>query len=140
MISLPNAHLLFNGLVVIMAGSLIGFPLRDVIVKEKREAVNAWRVAHSVLVMDGLLMLVIGLALPYFNLDKLAISVLVWSLVVSGYGFAVAFILGAWKGLRGLTAKPFGLNTLLFGAHIIGAFGSLIGIAVAIYGSLRTIL
>jgi hypothetical protein len=44
--------------------------------------------------------------------------------------------LGAWKGIRGLTAKPFGLNTLLFGAHLIGAFGSLTGIAIVIYGSL----
>jgi hypothetical protein len=52
----------------------------------------------------------------------------------------VAFTIGAWKGLRGLTAKPFGLNTLLFGAHIIGAFGSLIGITITIYGSLKAIL
>lgn len=140
MISLPDAYLLFNGSVVIMVGLLIGFPLRDAIVKEKREAVNAWRVAHSVLVMDGLLMLIVGLTIPHLVLDRLTLWVLVWSLVASGYGFAVAFILGAWKGLRGLTAKPFGLNTLLFGAHIIGAFGSLIGIAIAIYGSLRTIL
>ena len=140
MISLPTAYLLFNGSVVIMVGLLLGFPLRSAIVSKNKAAVNAWRVAHSVLVMEGLLMLIIGLIIPYLILDRLAIWVLVSSLVASGYGFVVAFTLGAWKGIRGLTAKPFGLNTLLFGAHLIGAFGSLAGIAIVIYGSLEAIL
>jgi hypothetical protein len=137
MISLPTAYLLFNGSLVTLAGLLLGFPLRFAIVKKKEEIVNAWRVAHSVLVMDGLMMLIIGLIIPHLILDRLAIWVLVWSLVAAGYGFVVAFTIGAWKGLRGLTAKPFGLNTLLFGAHIIGALGSFIGIAMVIYGSFK---
>ena len=140
MISLPTAYLLFNGSVVIMVGLLLGFPLRSAIVSKNEAAVNAWRVAHSVLVMEGLMMLIIGLIIPYLILDRLAIWVLVSSLVASGYGFVVAFTLGAWKGIRGLTAKPFGLNTLLFGAHLIGALGSLTGIAIVIYGSLEAIL
>lgn len=134
MISLPTAYLLFNGSLVILAGLLLGFPLRYAIVKKKKEIVNAWRAAHSILVMDGLFMLVVGLAIPYLILDGLSIWVLVWSLVASGYGFVVAFTIGAWKGIRGLTAEPFGLNTLLFGAHVIGALGSLVGIVILIYG------
>jgi len=134
MISLPTAYLLFNGSLVILAGLLLGFPLRYAIVKRKKEIINAWRVAHSILVMDGLFMLVVGLAIPYLILDGLSVWVLVWSLVASGYGFVVAFTIGAWKGLQGLTAKPFGLNTLLFAAHIVGALGSLVGIVILIYG------
>ncbi len=140
MISLPTAYLLFNGSLVILAGLLLGFPLRYAIVKKKEEIVNAWRVAHSVLVMDGMMMIIVGLTIPYLILDGLSVWVLVWSLVASGYGFVVAFTIGAWKGLRGLTAKPFGLNTLLFAAHIVGALGSLIGIVIVIYGSLKAIL
>jgi hypothetical protein len=138
MISLPTAYLLFNGSLVILAGLLLGFPLRYAIVKKKEEIVNAWRVAHSILVMDGLFMLVVGLTIPYLILDRLTIGVLVWSLVASGYGFVVAFTLGAWKGLRGLTPKPYGLNTVLYGAHVIGAFGSIIGILILIYGFLKS--
>ena len=134
MISLPTAYLLFTGSLVILAGLLLGFPLRYAIVKKKEEIVNAWRAAHSILVMDGLFMLVVGLAIPYLILDGLSVWVLVWSLVASGYGFVVAFTIGAWKGIRGLTAEPFGLNTLLFGAHVIGALGSLVGIVILIYG------
>ena len=137
--SLPAAYLLLNGAIVIMAGLLLGFPLRCAIVKKKGD-INAWRVSHSVLVMDGLLMLVVGLTIPYLLLNRLAIWVLVWSLVAAGYGFLVAFTVGAWQGIRGLTAKPFGLNTILFGAHIIGALGSLVGIAIATFGYLKAIL
>jgi len=138
MISLPTAYLLFNGSLVILAGLLLGFPLRYAIVKKKEEIVNAWRVAHSILVMDGLFMLIVGLAIPYLILDGLSVWVLVWSLVASGYGFVVAFTIGAWKGFRGLTAKPYGLNTLLFGTHIIGALGSLIGVVILIYGFFKS--
>ena len=140
MIRLPAAYLLLNGSVVILAGLLLGFQLRYAIVEKKGEAVNSWRVAHSVLVMDGLLMLIVGLTIPHLVLDRLTLWALVWSLVASGYGFVIAFTLGAWKGVRGLTLKPYGLNTVLFGAHLIGAVGSLIGIAIIIYGSLTAIL
>jgi hypothetical protein len=141
MTRLPTAYLLFNGSLVILAGLLLGFPLRYAIVKKKGEIVNAWRVAHSVLIMDGLMMLIIGgLIIPYLILDELAVWVLMWALVISGYGFVVAFTIGVWKGIRGLTAKPYGLNTILFGAHILGALGSLVGISIAIYGTLKVIL
>ena len=140
MSGLPTACLFFNGLIVMMAGLLVGFPLRSAIANKKEAAVNAWRVAHSVFVMDGLVILMIGITLPHLVLGRLAMWILVWSLIASGYGFVVAFTIGAWKGLRGLTAKPYGLNTLLFGAHVIGASGSLIGVAVAIYGSLKAML
>ena len=139
MTNLPTVTLLFNGSIVIMVGLLLGFPLRCTIVN-KKEDFNAWRVAHSVLVMDGLLMLVVGLTIPHLSLDKLAIWILVWSLVAAGYGFLVAFTVGAWKGTRGLTMRPFGLNTILFAAHVIGALGSLAGITIAIFGYLKAIL
>lgn len=122
-----------------MVGLLLGFPLRCTIIN-KKEDFNAWRVAHSVLIMDGLLMLVVGLTIPHVSLDKQAIWILVWSLVAAGYGFLVAFTVGAWKGIRGLTMRPFGLNTILFAAHVIGALGSLVGIAIAIFGYLKAIL
>ena len=140
MTNLPNAYLLFNGSAVILAGLLSGIPLRNAIVRKKEECVNAWRVTHSVLIMDGLMMLIIGLVIPHLILDKLAAWGLVWSLVASGYGFVVAFTLGAWKGIRGLNAKPYGLNTLLFAAHVIGASGSFVGILITIYGILKAIL
>jgi hypothetical protein len=139
MIRQPIAYLFLNGSIIILAGLLIGLPLRTAVVKQ-RENVNAWRVAHSVLVMDGLLMFVAGITVPHLLLDGWAVWVLVGSLIAAGYGFVMAFTLGALKGIRGLTVKPYGLNTVLFAAHLIGAAGSLVGVMIMTYGSLRTFL
>jgi len=139
MIRQPTEYLLLNGSIVILVGLLTGLALKTAIVKQK-ESVNAWRVAHSVLVMDGLLMLIVGMTVPHLFLDGWAVWIQVWSLIAAGYGFVAAFTLGAWKGLRGLTVKPYGLNTVFFVTHSVGAGGSLVGISIMIYGSLKTFL
>jgi len=120
---------------VLLAGIITGFFFWLVIILGKaNEFVRAWRVAHSVLIADGLMMLVAGLTVPHLNLSSMTIWALVVALILSGYGFVFAFIIGAWKGIRGLTPRPFGLNTILFVGHFIGATGSFIGIAILIYG------
>jgi hypothetical protein len=82
---------------------------------------------------------IVGLSIPYLELCGLEVRVLVWTIAISGYGFTWAFIGGAWKGYRGLSLKPYGLNTILFLGHFIGAAGSLIGIAMVVYGSFKAI-
>ncbi|MCL4476493.1 MAG: hypothetical protein M1508_09750 [Nitrospirae bacterium] len=99
--------------------------------------VRAWRVAHSFLIVDGIFMLVVGLAIPHLALSGQIVQILVWSVILAGYGFVYAFIIGALKGIRGLTVRPYGLNTVLFAGHLIGASGSLIGIVILIYGFLK---
>ncbi len=121
-----------------MIGILAGVPYWLTIIRRKEEEpILAWRTAHSFLVMDGLLMLIVGLMLPYLTLSELIARVLTRALVIAGYAFAVTFPVGAWKGYRGLTPRPYGLNTILFLGHVIGAIGSLIGIAIVIYGFLN---
>jgi hypothetical protein len=121
-----------------LAGVLSGIPFWLAIIKNKaNETIRAWRVAHSFLVIDGLMMLIVGLVIPYIVLSKAAVWLLALTFIIAGYGFVFVFIIGAWKGLRGLTAKPYGLNTILFGGHIIGISCSLIGIIILIYGLFR---
>lgn len=130
--------LILHGSIVVLAGLLSGFPYRDAILKG-RERANRWRVAHSVMVMDGMWMLIVGIVVPHLVLDRLIGRVLVCSLVAAGYGFVAAFTIGAWRGVRGLAVKPWGLNTLLFGAHAIGVVGSLVATMIVFYGAARAL-
>lgn len=115
---------------------LIPVPMWLKIIKGKTgEAIRVWRVAHTTLATEGIMMIVVGLLLLHLPLPEFSVWVVVWALVASGYGFVFAMLIGAWKGIRGLTLKPYGLNTFLFCGHVIGAIGSFMGIIIVIYGS-----
>ena len=131
-------YLIFHGAIIILIGLLSGLIYWQTIIRNKKpEVIHGWRIAHVFLVMEGMFIIIVGLCIPHLALSGLAVQVLVRVITSSGYGFAWAFIGGAWKGYRGLTPKPYGLNTFLFLGHFIGAGGSLIGIAMVIYGSLK---
>ena len=138
MIGQLTKYFILHGAIIILIGLFSGLIYWQTIIRDKRpEVIRGWRIAHIFLVIEGMFMVIVGLSIPYLVLGGLPVRVLVWTITSSGYGFAWAFIGGAWKGYRGLTPKPYGLNTLLFLGHFIGAGGSLIGIAMIIYGSFK---
>ncbi len=131
-----RSQLLLHGAVVLWAGLLSGFGFWSAIVGRKGEAlVRAWRVAHATLLMDALLMLVVALALPYLALSRAAARVLTWALVLSAYGFVFALGLGALAGVRGLSPRPWGRDTVFFAGHVLGATGALVAAALLLYGA-----
>lgn len=140
MAGLLSKYLIFHGVIIILIGLFSGLIYWQTIIQNKRpEVIRGWRIAHVFLVIEGMFIVIVGLVIPHLALGSLAVRVLAWTVASSGYGFAWAFVGGAWKGYRGLTPKPFGLNTILFLGHFIGAAGSLIGIAMVIYGSFNAI-
>ena len=133
--SLTVQSLLIHGLIVLFAGILAGFPFWIAIIRKCDKAViRSWRAAHTTLIAAGTYMLIIFLLSPYLELGSKASAWLVRSLVLSGYGFTFAFILGAITGHRALTPKPYGLSTILFLGHMIGAVGSISAISIILYG------
>jgi NAD(P)-dependent dehydrogenase (short-subunit alcohol dehydrogenase family) len=47
-----------------------------------------------------LAIIIVGLVISHVSLGDLAVRGLVWTMVASGYGFARAFTIGAWKSLE----------------------------------------
>lgn len=136
----PSHWLLFNGAVVLLAGILVGFPLWRVIEQDGAGSTyHAWRVAHATLIAQGLWMLAIAVGLCRLALSNSAIWIVVWSMVAAGYGFVFAMTLGAWTRRRGLSPKPWGINTLLFAGHAVGVVGSLVAAVLILYGALHAI-
>jgi hypothetical protein len=141
MTGLLHEYLIFHGVIIILIGLFSGLIYWQTIIRSKRpEVIRGWRIAHVFLVIEGMFIVVVGLIIPHLVLSDLAVRVLVWTIASSGYGFAWAFLGGAWKGYRGLTPKPYGLNTILFLGHFVGAGGSLIGITLVLYGAMKAIL
>jgi hypothetical protein len=128
--------LVLNGAVVLLVGLLSGAPMGSAINKRKGEdIVRGWRVAHSGLVMGGIMLLGIASIIPKLALSEGAAATLALAFFVSSVGFTVALPLGAWKQHRGLKPKPSGINTLVYLGNIVGAWGSVIGTLIVIVGA-----
>ncbi|MEW6068381.1 MAG: hypothetical protein AB1610_08840 [Nitrospirota bacterium] len=138
-IGIQSKYLMLNGAIVILSGLICGLLLWLAIIHNKDyKFIHARRVAHATLAMDGVMMIVVGLIIPFLNLSEPAVWILTWSLVIAGYGFVLGLGIDALKGYRSLAPKPYGIKTVLFGGHAIGVAGSLIGIAIVIYGLFNT--
>jgi hypothetical protein len=134
----PSHILLLHGGIVLLAGTLAGFPFWIAVVrKQEGLVIRAWRVAHVTPLMTGLVMIAAGMLQPQLALGPTLHQVFAGSLVAAGYGFSLAMIAGAALGVRGLTPFPFGLATLLFAVHLVGAAGATIGTALIALGLLR---
>lgn len=131
-----SAPLVLHAIVVLWAGLLsgVGFWL-TLILHSGEDRVRAWRVAHGTLVTMATLMLVVSLILPRLSLTAAGSAVAAGALIVSAYGFVLALAVGALGGVRGLTAKPWGLNTLFFAAHVVGVVGAFVAAALLAWGA-----
>jgi len=129
-------QIILHGGIILLVGLLCGAPLGSAVVRGKsEETVRAWRVAHSSLVMGGILLLVLAGVLVHLQLSASALALLVWAFIASSYAFAVVLPLGAYYGRRGLTSKPPFMNRVIYFGNMIGAIGLLVGTVVLLWGA-----
>jgi hypothetical protein len=130
-------QLILHGGIVLLVGLLSGAGLGSAISRDRSEAaLRAWRVAHSGIVMGGVLLLALAPVMPHLRLGAAALTTLVWSFVSSSYAFAIVLPLGAHYGHRGLSPAPPFLNRVVYAGNIIGAAGSLVGTLLLVWGAL----
>ena len=133
-------QLLLHGAIVLLVGLLTGIPYGKAITSKKDEnIVRAWRVAHSGLSMGGTTMIAISAVISALEFAPNIGSFLVWSFVISGYGFCLALPYGAWVGHRGLSVQKPTSNNIVYVGNMVGAVGSLTGTLILIFSCLTTL-
>ena len=133
-------QLLLHGAIVLLVGLLTGIPYGKAITGKKGEnVVRAWRVAHSGLSMGGTTMIAISAVISSLDFAPNIDSFLVWSFVISGYGFCLALPYKAWVGHRGLSVQEPTSNNIVYFGNIVGAVGSLAGTLILIFSCLTTL-
>jgi hypothetical protein len=121
-----NGLLLFHGALVLLVGLLAGAPYgRAIAGGAPLRRVEAWRAAHTGLIGTGLMTLVFGLMLRAWNAQGAVADAVALSAIVSAWAFAVAMILAAASGQRGLGASGPVANRLVFAGYAVGVLGSL---------------
>ncbi len=133
-------QLLLHGSIVLLVGLLSGAGFAEAITGAQGEhAERAWRVAHTGLSLGGALFIAVAMALPTLVVSERVVSLLTWSLVASGYGFAVALPFGGAMGMRGLEPVGPTSNLVVFIGNTIGSLGSLVGVLLFAWGALRSL-
>ena len=136
-----SLQLLFHGAIVLLIGQLSGIPYGSAITKNKgKDVARAWRVAHSGLSMGGTTMIAIAAAINQLEINAIALDILVWSSIISGYGFCLALPYGAWVGERGLEVGKTFENKIVYLGNIVGAWGSLVSTTALLVCCLQTMI
>jgi hypothetical protein len=129
-------QLVLHGAVILLIGFACGAPMGRSIVRRKSEdTVRAWRVAHSSLVMGGILLLALAGVVEHLRLSNWALVLLAVSFIASSYAFAISLPLGARYGFRGLTPAPPLLNRVVYTGNILGIAGFFIGALLLMWGA-----
>jgi hypothetical protein len=130
-------RILLHGLVVLLVGLLCGLPYGRAITHDwGEEAVRAWRVAHFGLVVGGIWLMVVAAVSNLLLLTARSSALLVYSVVISAYGFTVALVVAAIGGVRGLELAGPALNVIAFLANSVAALASLVSLGVMLFGTL----
>jgi len=88
MAALFSKCLIFHGAIITLIGLSSGLIYWQTIIRDKRpEVIRGWRIAHVFLAMEGMFIMIVGLITPHLALNDLAVRVLAWTMVGSGYGF-----------------------------------------------------
>lgn len=140
MMKRAQLRILFHGLIILLVGLLCGVPYgRAITGGWGDEVVRGWRVAHLSLVVGGLWLLMVAAVSSLLVLDRRGITLLVGSIVTSGYAFTVALVVAASAGVRGLNATGPILNLVVFGANTVASLASVVWIVITIVGTVRAL-
>ena len=139
---LPAGH----GALVFLAGMLAGFPFASVPVPSLDPGaapswpgdVRAGRMAHMEGALNGMLMIAVAGAMAHAAMGATMARVIVWGLIVTGWGNIIASVVSAMTGGRGLGFTGADWNTVtftLFMAAILGVIAAMIAVAWASFKS-----
>ena len=128
-------QLAFHGVMLVILGMLVGLPFANAITAHSGpEVERAWRVAHTSLVTAGTLYVAIAAIAHHLILPRRAAAFVTWSLVLSAYGFAFAFVVGPVVGARGLEPTGPPLDVLIFGVLLASLLASFLSVLIVLWG------
>ena len=129
-------QLVFHGLLLVLVGMLAGLPFQHAITSDwGAETARAWRVAHTSLIMVGILYIAIAAIGHHLVLAHVAARFATWSFVVAAYGFVLAFIVGPSIGARGLEPTGPVSNILIFVIFVISILLAFLAVGVIAWGA-----
>ena len=136
-----NRILIGNGAIVFLIAMLAGF-YYAIAILDGTELENAFRVAHSGTMAQGLLLIAMGSGLNYLNFKYSTKRIISWLLIITAWGNTIGCNVAAFSGSRGLTyldtAHGFGLvNKFIFFSFMVAVITILVALIFIIIGAFK---
>jgi hypothetical protein len=132
--------LVMHGAIVVGIGLGVGFPYASAITGGwGAEAERAWRTAHLEGLLNGMLVVLLGVAVPHLALRPREEQWLRWGGLATGYGNVIAASLGAATGVRGLAPGGPLANFAVFALFTIAIVGVVAAVALLVLGARRAL-
>jgi len=125
-------RLIFHGAIVLLVGLLAGLPT---VVESINESGRFWHTAHEALIMMGIWMLAASSVLPALVLERGERTALLRSLLVMGYGFSVALVIGGAVGANAFEPGGTPATFTAFVAAVAGIGGAFVATALTLMGA-----
>jgi len=125
-------RLIFHGAIVLLVGLLAGLPT---VVESINESGRFWHTAHEALIMMGIWMLAASSVLPALVLERGERTALLRSLLVMGYGFSVALVIGGAVGANAFEPGGMPATFTAFVAAVAGIGGAFVATALTLMGA-----
>jgi hypothetical protein len=123
-------RVIFHGGVVMMVGLLCGFPT-----VAEEESGRLWHTAHESLIMMGILMFAMSSVIQYLVLPKRESTALVWSLLGTGYGFMIGFVIQAITNQHAFGPSRNPILMVAFVGNATGILGSILTASLTMMGA-----
>lgn len=132
------SFLVMHGGIVVLLGLVVGFGYASAITEGwGAEAERAWRTAHLEGLLNGMLVVLLGVVAPHLRLSGGEERWYRLGALATGYGNVVAATIGALSGSRGLAPGGPLANWAVFGLFSVAIVGVLAALGLAVLGAAR---
>ena len=134
------SFLVMHGLIVVLLGLLVGFAYASAITGGwGAEAERAWRTAHLEGLLNGMLVVLLGVASPHLRFAGAQERWFRIGALATGYGNIAAASLAAVAGVRGLAPGGPLANWTVYALFMLAVAGVLGAIVLAVLGARRAL-
>lgn len=118
-------------------GKIALWPLVGDITVAMPGSTRAWRMAHLEGILNGLMLFAVAAIAPLLRLRGREPRLLVWSLIITGWGNELAALIGPLSGGRGLEFGGGIANSVMYLLFVVAVITVILAMLILLRGALR---
>jgi hypothetical protein len=118
-------------------GKVVLWPIPGSVAMSLPGDVRGWRMAHLEGILNGLTLFAVAACFPLLQLSEREQRIVVWSLIITAWGNAIASAIGPVFGGRGLEFGAGFANSIMYVLFVVAVAAVIIAMVLICRGALR---